>query len=265
MCDYFWSVYPQAAQAIISSKVEDGAIDEMERYGFPVHRVGNTAVIGVYGVTTKNGSWHGTSTKDTATAVRAAKDDETIENIVIVFDTAGGSVSSLDALGDEIAAAAKQKRVIAQVDGLLASAGYYAASHATEIRAGAMDLIGSIGTRITLVDTSKMYNDAGVKVIAVDTGEYKSAGMEGTEITKNHIADFQRIVDGYFADFKRRVMDGRGMNEKQFADVADGRVFFGNESVSLGLIDAVKTLDETMLELAQAGKSTQAARKRLQF
>ena len=144
---------------------------------------------------------------------------------------------------------------------MLASAGYYIAAGATNIYANRMDLIGSIGTRIMLYDYSEYFNELGIKAIPIDTGEHKSAGAEGTEITEAQQAEFQRIVDGYFDDFISVINRGRTIPDLD--SLADGRVFFAADAVKNGLIDGIKSLDETLKQTQPATHSTRQARARL--
>jgi ClpP class serine protease len=133
------------------------------------------------------------------------------------------------------------------------SAAYMTAAQATEIVAGRMDMIGSIGTRLTLFDTSKMAERWGIKAIPIDTGEFKSLGEFGTEITASQVEYMQGLVNGYFADFKATVMRGRKMSAEAFAKVSDGKVWLASDAKAMGLIDGFSTFGETISRL-QAGK-----------
>src|SRR5699024_4511213 len=124
-------------------------------------------------------------------AVQSAMADDAVDNIVLVIDSPGGSTAALSDLGDTIAWAREHKTIISQVDTMAASAAYYVAAQTSKIYAGRMDLVGSIGVRMTLYDYSKAFGDAGIKAIPIDTGEFKSAGEIGTEITEAQIAEFQ--------------------------------------------------------------------------
>lgn len=271
MFDFIFAVYEPAMLSFLNKMplVTQGPAEDSQRNGDPIQVSGNTAVISISGPMVKNGGWIARwlgmcSTAEVIKAVKTAISDKDIENIVLRMDTPGGSVSALAELGDAVREAAKEKNVIAQVEGMAASAGYYVASQANKIFANRMDLIGSIGTRIELYDFSKAFEKAGIEAVPVDTGEFKSAGMMGTKITDAQKADFQRIVDGFFQDFKETVMNGRNMTEKEFNSVADGRVFFAGEALDLGLIDGIQGIEQTLSELTQpAGRSTQAARRRL--
>lgn len=275
-----WSIWPLAAnqlqaqaQQMIAAgltteqleNISAGPIEDAENAGLPVKSIGTTAVITLRGPMTKNPGiferlfFGAASTRATQLAVGAAGADEDVERIVLVTDTPGGSVAGLAELGDTIAAVSQEKPVIVQVDGLIASAGYYIGSQATEIRAGRMDMVGSIGTRMMLYDYSGMFEEKGVKAIPIDTGWFKSAGALGTEITEDQQAEFQRMVDGYFADFKAMVMKGRNFSAKQFEQVNDGRMWLAADALDLGLIDKIASTDETLAEIRAAAKPTRSA------
>src|SRR5690606_22789828 len=147
--------------------------------------------------------------------------------------------------------AAQVKPVIAQVDGIAASAAYWAASQATTISAGRMDMVGSIGVRMMLYDFSGMFDQAGIRAIPLDTWQFKSAGAMVTEVTKAQQAYFQGLVDDNFSEFRKAVQMGRGLNDAQFDAVGDGRIFTAPDSVQLGLIDRVQTIDETVSRFRQ--------------
>jgi len=61
----------------------------------------------------------------------------------------------------------------------------------------------------------------------------------GTEITEEQVGEFQRLVDGFQADFLAMIRRGRGMTQSALKPLADGRLFLAREAVSLGLIDKV--------------------------
>lgn len=251
--------------------INAGPAQDAERTGLPLRVRGSTALVSTIGPMMKDpGIWSYfgvASTSATRAALLSAGADADIETIVWRVDTPGGSVDGLAETADAVAQVARVKPVIVQVDGIAASAGLYVTAPATEIRAGRMDLIGSIGTRMTLYDYSKAFEDAGIRAIPIDTGEFKSAGEIGTEITDEQIADFKRIVDGYFADFKAMLMAGRGLDQQQFEAVSDGRVWLTSDALKLGLVDKVATLEQTLAELdaGARGRSTSSAHARLKL
>lgn len=247
-----------------------GPIEDAQRHGIRVKKQGSTAVVDLVGPMMKNVGWLGrllgfTSTTDVQMAIRASALDDDVTQIVLRIDSPGGEVAGLVELGNEIEAVSKTKRVTAQVDGMAASAAYWVASRATTINAGKLDMVGSIGVRILLYDFSEMFKEAGIRPVPIDTGEYKSLGAMGTEVTENHEVHLQHLVDDTFKEFKAVVMDGRGLTSEQFDKVADGRVFHAHEAVGLGLVDQIQTMDQTMALIQQQNQRRQRSAARLKL
>ena len=185
-------------------------------------------------------------------AVKAATMDNDIDKILLLIDSPGGSVEGLAELVDAVTAAAEQKEVIVQVEGMMASAALHVGSQATQIFANRMDMIGSIGARMMVFDTSEMFERDGIKVHAIDTGEHKSAGAPGTVVTPAHLTQFQGIVDAFFKDFTEGVSKGRNMTMANVLQLADGRMFMADEALANGLIDGIQTKEETLLQMTGA-------------
>ena len=143
------------------------------------------------------------------------------------------------------------------------AAGFGRASQADKGFAERMDVIGSVGATATLFDESEAFAKEGVRTVVINTGEFKTAGELGTEITARQEADFQRIVDGFFDDFVATVARGRGMGVAAVKESADGRMFFAPAAVKRGLIDGVQTLDVTIAGLLATDRPNLAAAKRV--
>lgn len=278
--DNFVSIHPSAlsdftsrlsalAQAIKAGDITAGPADDAERDGLPIRVVNGVAVIPLMGFMVRRAGYFArlfgfSGTDDVRHAIQVALADEDISNILLRVDSPGGSVCGLPEIADVIHSA--DKPIITQVEGTCASAAYYVASQTDRILIGRGDLVGSIGVRMLMYDYSKAFEEAGIKAIPIDTGKYKSAGAIGTEITEEHIADFQRIVDFYFDDFVAMVTRGRGISEDTVRAVGDGRMYTPAEAAGNGLIDGVSTIEETLNELrnsARVGRSTQSARARI--
>ncbi len=243
-----------------------GPAIDAERNGLPITIRDNIAIIPVRGIMLKSYPWpsnYVTSTQHVRAAVRAARMDETIDHIVVLSDTPGGDVRGMHELTDEIANAAQDKNVIVQIEGTLASAGYHIAAPANAIYAShRMNTIGSIGVRTVLWDTTRMYQNAGIDVHKIDTGEHKSTGLEGVPVTEEQKAEVQRVVDQLYAEFLAVIIKGRGIAEADLKPLADGRTWFAHEAEGFGLIDAIQPLETTLANLKTrqppAGRLTRA-------
>lgn len=226
-----------------------------EQNHLPITVLDNVAIIPLRGIMLKSYPWASNyvcSSLHVRMAVRSARLDESIDHILIIADTPGGSVSGMHELGDEIKLAAEAKNCIVQIEGSLASAGYHVAVGATSIYANhKMNSIGSIGVRTVLVDTSKYYEEMGVKVIPIDTGEHKSTGQDGVEITDAQSAEIQRQVDELYSEFIAVIVAGRGIAEKDARALGDGRTWFANDAINNSLIDDIQSTEVTLQGLSK--------------
>lgn len=238
--------------AVRASDVKSFLHDDHDNSQVPkFQRHGPIAIIHVSGPITKEPSFFswlfgGASTQVIMAQLQDALGDETIHSIVLNIDSPGGSVDGLAELGDMLLKAREEKPILAQTDGMAASAAYYIASQATSISSHRTDLVGSIGTRMVLFDTSKMFENEGIRTIPIDTGVHKSTGLAGVPITDEQIVPFQDIVDFFFEDFLKVIVRGRNMGESKLRALADGRVFVAPEALASGLIDQIATLQETV-------------------
>lgn len=244
-------------KVMIERAITCGPVDEAARYGLPVAKNGRTAIVTTKGVIVKEAGWltrYGfAGTTETQTALQAADNDAEVDSILWAMDTPGGSVDGLEEASAIVASIKKPVTVFA--DGMLASAGVWLAARADRIVASPGALVGSIGVRTVMIDTSEYYKAIGVKVIPVDTGAFKSTGVDGVEITPEQIADTKRIVDGYFSRFKSAVIKGRNLSDDEFAAISDGKLFFSNEAKKLRLIDDVGTMESTLASVLSGNSS----------
>ena len=265
-----WAIEPMAgerlAAALKATPAEALRSGSMLQPAEPLEIVDDGAVVSITGVLTKSPTifqrlFGGTSTRMIEQAVNKAASNDRIKAIVLAVDSPGGSVAGLAEAADAIFAARKTKTLVAQGEGMCASGAYHLASQAEKIYAQRMDSVGSIGTRGLLFDLSEMFSKKGIRAIPIDSGEFKSAGAPGTEITERQVEHFQHIVDQYQADFLASILRGRRIKERDLRTVADGRIFVAGEAVRNGLIDGIKTFEQTLVALQNSRAKSNTSRK----
>jgi signal peptide peptidase SppA len=213
------------------------------------------AVIELSGSLTKHASSFSSSRSTVAARrqVRAAANDDSIIGILLHIDSPGGMVAGTVDLADEIAVAKKKKPVYAYIEDLGASAAYWIASQADKVFANRSAEVGSIGVFMVVTDWSAYAEKEGAKVHVVKFGQFKGAGMPGTEVTDEQLAEWQKSVDGFGDMFVDAIAAGRGLSKTQVKQLADGRVHGSSAAADLKLIDGVQTLDATLAALVVAG------------
>lgn len=223
----------------------------VERTDFYGITASGIATIPVVGVMTKGSSKFGTSTIDVRRALNQAVNDPKVNAIMLHFDTPGGGFAGLDDLAADIRKAGAQKPLHAHADDLVASAGMYAASQAARLTINPSGEAGSIGTYAIIEDSSGAAELAGIKVHLFSTGEMKGMGAPGVPLTDPQISRMQEMVNNAQQFFSKALMEGRGLDNKQVADlVADGGVYFAAEAKKRGLVDGVESYSEALDRLA---------------
>lgn len=192
----------------------------------------------------------GTSTELLARSFRAALADPAVAAIVLDVDSPGGSVFGVEELASEIHAARGQKRIIASVNSMAASAAYWIAAAAEEVVITPGGMAGSIGVWSAHEDWSKYMENEGVKVTLISAGKYKVEGNPYEPLSDEARAAEQATVDKYYASFVRSVAKYRGDTvDNVRKGYGEGRVLLAKDAVEARLADRIASFDEVIAGL----------------
>ena len=195
----------------------------------------------------------GTSTQLAIRDLQQAGADPAVHSIIQVYDTPGGTVDGTQAFANVIRQVGQIKPVITLADGVMASAGVWAGTAASQIYiADTTTTVGSIGVVSQHVDLSGRDAMAGVKRTEVFAGKYKRIASDTGPLTKAGLQSIQDTVDYTYGLFVQAVATHRGVSVDQvLSDMADGRMFIGEQAINAGLVDGVSTLDDLIVKLNQ--------------
>lgn len=205
------------------------------------------------------------STALLAQRVNALANDPAVGMIVLDIDSPGGVVTGTPEAADAIYAAAKRKKVVALVNPLCASAGYWLASQASEIIAVPSADIGSIGVYQLHWDDSEFWAGTGMKpeFIEAPEGGHKTEGSWFFPMSDETRDYYQGEVNKIYRQFTAAVARGRGVERSVVEEnFGMGRTFMAADAKKAGLIDVVATVDVALSRLKLApvsGPQTGAA------
>lgn len=184
---------------------------------------------------------------------RAALADPAVDGIALVIDSPGGTVDGTQALASLVASARGIKPVATLADGCMCSAAYWIGAQADAVFIAADTvMVGSIGVVSAHVDVSAREAMAGVRTTEITAGKYKRIASQYGPLSEEGRASMQAQVDTLYSIFVSDVAKARGVSEeKVVADMADGRVFIGQQAIAAGLVDGVSTLDGVISALKQ--------------
>ncbi|WOP18106.1 signal peptide peptidase SppA [Raineyella sp. LH-20] len=166
--------------------------------------------------------------------LRTAKADRSTKAIVLSVNSGGGSAVASDLISREIATA--QVPVVASMDDVAASGGYYVASRAREIVASPFTLTGSIGVimaRPVLRDLLQRHG------IAIDRlGDDRALMFSAArELTDDERAFLHAMVVDVYDRFVDEVAAGRHRDHDEIDAIGQGRIWSGADALRVGLID----------------------------
>jgi ClpP class serine protease len=174
--------------------------------------------------------------------------DDSIDTLILDFDTPGGNAQGVEAGANSIlAVAAAGKTVLGYSKTCCASAGYFLACACDELFSDPDAIWGSISTIATGIDSSRAYEMAGLKLELFATGNLKAAGMPGkpwTDDERNFIRDRGLVVDKVFKDF---VSQQRGLDPQYM----QGGYWYARAAPD-NLIDGIVSSLSDLIEAAMA-------------
>lgn len=230
---------------------------------------GSIALIQVYGAIMQRASQFGpcdggTGADQISSALSAAMADETVSQILMDFDTPGGSVFGISELGDQIRAARATKPIIGIANSLSASAGYWLMSQCSECYVTPGGQVGSIGVYSAHEDMSKALEAAGINITLISAGKYKVEGNPFAPIDDDALAFQQASIDAYYAAFTSAVAKGRGVPVDQVrTGMGEGRCFGAQQALSAQMVDGVMSFQDVVKKMQRTQSAQKSGRSAL--
>ena len=183
-----------------------------------------------------------------------AKDDD-VKAVVIRVNSGGGSAYASEQIWHQISELKKVKPVVVSMSGAAASGGYYLSSNANWIVADPTTITGSIGIFGLFLDRSELYTKKlGINYAEVKTNSNSVFGASGHPFTPEQLSLLQNNVNRGYMLFKKRVAEGRKMTMEQVENIAQGRVWLGQDAIKLKLVDQLGGLDDAIAKAAKLAK-----------
>lgn len=223
----------------------------------PYDVVNGVAVLEMEGIVAKRMSLFskisgGVSTYHVQEQFAAAMNDPKVHSLILNIDSPGGGIDGTAELANMIYSQRGEKPVVAFTDGMMCSAAYWigCASDAVYI-SGDTAQVGSIGVVASHMDISEAEKMLGIKTTEIVAGKYKRIASRHAPLSKEGRATIQEMVDHVYSAFIGDVAKHRGVSEEQVLEqMADGKVFFGRQAISAGLVDGVSTIEELIGKLS---------------
>lgn len=184
--------------------------------------------------------------------LKAAREDGAVKGVILRVNSPGGTISASDRIYREIVNFRNEQGlpVIAFMQGMAASGGYYACAACDEILAEPTAITGSIGVIMShFVFQELLENKLGIQPVYVTKGQKKDWPSFFRKPSDEELAYLdERLLEPAYQRFIRVVKEGRSkvLGDEEVRKLADGSIFVGEEAVKVELIDKTGYLDDAI-------------------
>src|SRR5713101_3019289 len=199
------------------------------------------------------------SPKQIVPQLKKFADDDSVKAIIIHVNSPGGGVAASEEIYREVKRIRdeKKKRIVASISSVGASGAYYISAATNKIYADRGSIVGSIGVIASWTNYGDLLHWAKLKDITMKAGEFKDTGSPTRDMTPAEKEYVQSLIDNMHTQFIQAVADGRNSDGRKvkvedIRAIANGKVWTGEQALSLKLIDQVGDFQAAVDDTAKA-------------
>lgn len=193
--------------------------------------------------------------KDMCKDLEELADDDDVKAVVLRVNSPGGSAYASEQIWHAVTKLKAKKPVVVSMGGYAASGGYYISCAANYIYSDPTTITGSIGIFGMFLNYSELMKDKlGIKFDEVKTNKHANFGTRSRFFNAEEMAILDKYIGKGYELFRKRVADGRKMSVAQVEQIAQGRVWLGNDALKIHLVDGIGSLDDAVKKAAQLAK-----------
>ena len=193
---------------------------------------------------------------ETVEQLRKFADDDSIKAIIIHVNSPGGGVAASEEIYRQVKRIRDEnkKYIVSSIETVGASGAYYVSSATNKIYADNGSVVGSIGVIAEWVNYGDLMRWAKLKPEVLKVGQFKDTGDPTRELTPAERQYMQGLIDNMYGQFVSAVAEGRHAKVDDIKPIADGRVWTGQQALSMHLVDQIADFRTAVLDTAKAVK-----------
>lgn len=173
--------------------------------------------------------------RKTISSLKRIEKDDKIKCVVMRVNSPGGTVTASEAISEECKRLSKP--IVCSMGDVAASGGYYVSARSDRIFVSPATLTGSVGVFGIRLDLTGFLRRYGATSRSVAIGPHSDGSDPLRPLDGAAERNLARNVDRRYRRFKEVVSDGREMSVEDVEDVAQGRVWTGEQAKRVGLAD----------------------------
>ncbi|MEL7071786.1 MAG: signal peptide peptidase SppA [Cyanobacteria bacterium J06581_3] len=194
-----------------------------------------------------------TSQSLTSTLREMRKDDD-VKAVVLRVNSPGGSAIASEVIADEVKLLAEEKPLIVSMGDYAASGGYMISAPGAKILASPTTITGSIGVYGLLLNFQEIANKNGITWDVVKTAELADMETTARPQTEAELKIQQDYVNTLYERFTGIVAEGRDISIERVGQVAQGRVWTGEDAIAANLVDQLGGLEDAIALAAETAE-----------
>jgi len=180
----------------------------------------------------------------TARILRGIRNDDAIKAVVVRVNSPGGGVNPSEVILREMRLLAETKPVVVSMGNVAASGGYWISGFADYIMANPTTVTGSIGVYTAFPVFDEIAGEYGITFDSIKSHPYADIMTSDRSPTAEEWELIHSSTLGIYDNFLDRVAEGRELDKDFVHEIAQGRVWSGNDALEFGLVDGLGgTLD----------------------
>ena len=188
---------------------------------------------------------------------KATKDD--YKALILYLNTPGGSVTASEDIRSALVNYKNKTngKIVVYMSGMAASGGYWISTVADTIVAQPSTITGSIGVFGMLFNGSELTEKIGIHEDGIGTNPDANLSFTAP-ITENQKKLIQLEINKTYANFIRLVSDSRKLERTKVEELAQGRIYTGNQALEINLVDKIGSFDTALDEARKLAESKNA-------
>ena len=197
-----------------------------------------------------NGAIFGETRKRVLKALEFVKEKK-FPALLLRIDSPGGTVGDSQEIYSALLKLREKTKIVASFGNISASGGVYIGMGAEHIVANPGTITGSIGVILRGNNLERLLEKIGISFKVIKSGPYKDILSFDRQLTPEEETILQDLIDSSYNQFVQTVAQGRNLPIETVKTFADGRIFTGEQALSLGVVDSLGTEEDARCLAAQ--------------
>lgn len=193
----------------------------------------------------------GSSTRKAVLKALKTVEEKKFPALLLRIDSPGGTVGDSYEIYTALKELQSKVQIVASYGNISASGGVFIGMGAKHIVTNPGTVTGSIGVILRGNNLEKLLDKVGVSFQVIKSGAYKDILSFDRKLTSSEQEILQALIDSSYAQFVQIVAESRSLPLEKVKTFADGRVFTGEQSLELGLVDRLGTEEDARRWVAE--------------